>query len=45
MRYFRIIFTPRIGEVKGGWRNLPSEERHKVFHSKCAIRMIEKRRK
>jgi hypothetical protein len=35
------IFIPKMGEVKGGWRNLPSEERRKIFLSKSVIRMIE----
>jgi hypothetical protein len=34
MRYFMTMFTPRIGKEKVGLRNQPSEDRHKVFHSK-----------
>jgi hypothetical protein len=39
-RFLRRIFAPNWDEVKGGWRKLPSEERHKIFHSKSVIRMI-----
>jgi hypothetical protein len=43
-RVLRIIFGPKRGEVKGGWRKLYNEELHNLYSSPSIIRMIKSRR-
>jgi hypothetical protein len=39
-RVLRRIFGPKEDEVTGRWRNLHSEEFHKLYPSPSIIRMI-----